>query len=169
MELQFLFFFYLCDILARDAIVTFKMCVSVDQRAGLKCFVCPSEMVIAAACGHAQLCVAFCDPVDCSPPGSSVRGILQAKNSVAGCQFPLQGIFLTQGSNSCLLCLLHWQVDFFTTEPSRGILQLSFQKKSPFLKGRDGFAVYPNKLALCHCSGQHWSDFILVNLHIVWR
>ena len=112
MELQFLFFFYLCDILARDAIVTFKMCVSVDQRAGLECFVCPSEMVIAAACGHAQLCVAFCDPVDCSPPGSSVRGILQAKNSVAGCHFPLQGIFLTQGSNSCLLCLLQWQVDF---------------------------------------------------------
>ena len=28
-----------------------------------------------------------------------------------------QGIFSTQGSNSCLLCLLHWQADFFTTVP----------------------------------------------------
>ena len=28
-----------------------------------------------------------------------------------GCYFLLQGIFLTQGSNSCLLCLLHWQMD----------------------------------------------------------
>ena len=28
-----------------------------------------------------------------------------------GCHFLLQGIFLTQGSNSCLLCLLHWQMD----------------------------------------------------------
>ena len=26
-----------------------------------------------------------------------------------GWHFPLQGIFLTQGSNPCLLCLLHWQ------------------------------------------------------------
>ena len=28
-----------------------------------------------------------------------------------GCHFLLQGIFLTQGSNSHLLCLLHWQAD----------------------------------------------------------
>lgn len=27
----------------------------------------------------AQLCLTLCDPVDCSPPGSSVRGILQAR------------------------------------------------------------------------------------------
>ena len=27
----------------------------------------------------AQSCLALCDPVDCSPPGSSVRGILQAR------------------------------------------------------------------------------------------
>ena len=34
-----------------------------------------------------------------------------------GCHFLFQGIFLTQGSNPCLLHLLHWQADFFTTEP----------------------------------------------------
>ena len=33
--------------------------------------------------------------------------------------FLLQGIFPTQGSNPCLLCLLNWQVDSSTTEPSR--------------------------------------------------
>ena len=27
----------------------------------------------------AQLCSTLCNPVDCSPPGSSVRGILQAR------------------------------------------------------------------------------------------
>ena len=32
-----------------------------------------------------------------------------------GCHFLLQGIFLTQGSNPPLLCLLHWQVECFTT------------------------------------------------------
>ena len=26
-----------------------------------------------------QLCLTHCDPMDCSPPGSSVRGILQAR------------------------------------------------------------------------------------------
>ena len=27
----------------------------------------------------AQLCPTLCDPMDCSPPGSSVHGILQAR------------------------------------------------------------------------------------------
>ena len=31
------------------------------------------------------------------------------KNIGVGCRFLLQGIFLTQGLNSSLLCLLHWQ------------------------------------------------------------
>ena len=42
--------------------------------------------------------VRLCDPMDCSLPGSSVRGILKATVGV-GCYFLLQGIFLTQGSN----------------------------------------------------------------------
>ena len=33
-------------------------------------------------------------------------------NTGAGCHFLLQGIFLTQGSNLCLLCLQQQQVDF---------------------------------------------------------
>ena len=49
--------------------------------------------------------------MDCSPPGSSVHGILQAR--ILECHFLFQGIFLTQGLNLCLLCLLLWQVDFF--------------------------------------------------------
>ena len=32
------------------------------------------------------------------------------KNIRVGCYFLLQGIFQTQGLNSLLLCLLHWQV-----------------------------------------------------------
>ena len=33
------------------------------------------------------------------------------KNTRVGCHFFFQGIFPTQGLNSCLLHLLHWQVD----------------------------------------------------------
>ena len=62
------------------------------------------------ACMHAksfQLCLTLCDPMDCSPPGSSVHGIFQAR---VGCCALLQGIIPTQGSNPCLRHLLHWQV-----------------------------------------------------------
>ena len=37
------------------------------------------------------------------------------KNTGVGYHFLLQGIFLTWGSNPGLLCLLHWQADFFTS------------------------------------------------------
>ena len=42
-------------------------------------------------------------PMDYSPPGSSVHGILQARNTGVYSHFLLQGIFLTQGSNLGLL------------------------------------------------------------------
>jgi len=42
--------------------------------------------------------------------GSSVHGILQAKNTGVGCYALLQGIFPTQGLTPHLFCLLHWQV-----------------------------------------------------------
>ena len=51
------------------------------------------------------------DPVDCSPPGSSVHGISQARALewvAAGVSFLLQGIFPTQELNPRLL---HWQAD----------------------------------------------------------
>ena len=38
------------------------------------------------------------DPLDCSPPGSSVHGNSPGKNTGVGCHALLQGIFLTQGS-----------------------------------------------------------------------
>ena len=49
----------------------------------------------------------LCDPMDCSPPGSSVYAVFPGKNTGMGCHFLLQGIFPTQGLNPHLLCLLH--------------------------------------------------------------
>ena len=60
---------------------------------------------------HTLSCPALWDPTDYSPPGSSVHGIFQARNTRVSCHFLLQGIFLTPGSNSGLLCLLHWQMN----------------------------------------------------------
>ena len=64
-----------------------------------------------------QLCLTLCDPMDCSPPGSSVHGILQARIlEWVGCHSLLQGIFPTQGLNlgflhcrQILYCLSHQQ------------------------------------------------------------
>ena len=51
----------------------------------------------------AQSCPILCDPMDCSPPESSVHGIGHSKNTGVGYHFLLQGTFLTQGSNPCVL------------------------------------------------------------------
>ena len=50
-----------------------------------------------------QSCLTFCNPMDCSPLGSSVHGITQAKILEWVAYFLLQGIFPTQGSNPGLL------------------------------------------------------------------
>ena len=56
----------------------------------------------------AQSCPTLCDPMDCSPPGSSIHAILQARKLEWAAISFSRGIFPTQGSNSHLL---HWRVD----------------------------------------------------------
>ena len=53
-------------------------------------------------CLVAQSCPTVCDPMDCSPPGSSVHGDSPGKNTGVGGHALLQGIFPAQGSNSGL-------------------------------------------------------------------
>ena len=50
-----------------------------------------------------QSCLALCDPIDCSLPGSSVHGGSLGKNPGMGCHALLQGIFPIQGVNPGLL------------------------------------------------------------------
>ena len=64
-----------------------------------------------------QPCLTLCNPAGCSPPGSSVHGDSPDENTGEGCHALLQVILPTQRSNLRLLCLLHWQLGFFTTEP----------------------------------------------------
>ena len=49
----------------------------------------------------------LCDPIDCSPPDSSVHGILQARILESAAIPFSRGIFLIQGLNPHLLQLLH--------------------------------------------------------------
>ena len=54
-----------------------------------------------------HLCRTLCSPMDNRPPCSCPWNS-PGKSTEVGCHFFLWGIFMTQGSN---LCLLHWQVD----------------------------------------------------------
>ena len=61
-----------------------------------------------------QLCPTLCNPMGCSPPGSSVHGDSPGKNTGVGCHALLQGIFPNQGWNPglphcrwILYCLSH--------------------------------------------------------------
>ena len=73
-------------------------------------FNCAINTFCAMLCLAGQLCLTLCNPVDCSPPGSSVHGDSPGKNTGVGCHALLQGIFPSQGLNPSPLHLLHWQV-----------------------------------------------------------
>ena len=63
-------------------------------------------------CVRVQLCLTLCNPMDCTPPGSSLSMEFSRQEHwswVAISYF--QRIFLTQESNSHILYLLHWQAD----------------------------------------------------------
>ena len=57
----------------------------------------------AAAAKSLQSCPTLCDPIDGSPPGSPVHGILQARTRV-GCHFFLQCMKVKSESEVAQLC-----------------------------------------------------------------
>ena len=72
------------------------------------------KLLSAVLCLVAQSYPTPCDPMDCSPPGSSVYGESPGKNTGVGCHALLQEIFPIQGLNpglpycgQILYCLSH--------------------------------------------------------------
>ena len=65
----------------------------------------------------AQLCPTLCDGVDCSPPGSSVHGILQARILGWVAVSYSKRSSWPRDRNTHLLYLLHWQVDSLPLGP----------------------------------------------------
>ena len=65
---------------------------------------------VRPVCLVSQLCPTLCDPMDCSPPGSTVHVILQARILEWVAIVFSRGIFPTQGSNLCLCisCTDRW-------------------------------------------------------------
>ena len=69
------------------------------------------------ACLVGQSCLTFCDPMDCSPPSSSVHGIFQAKKYWRGILFPTPGDLPDPGIESTAPASPVLVDGFFTTEP----------------------------------------------------
>ena len=59
-------------------------------------------------CLFAQSCLILCDPMDCSPPGYSVCGILQAR-ILEWVAMPFPGDLPNPGIEPVSLMFLHWQ------------------------------------------------------------
>ena len=60
----------------------------------------PNISLVHSMCVHAKLLQSrptLCDPMDCSSPGSSVRGDSPGKNTGVGCHALLQGDLLDPG------------------------------------------------------------------------
>ena len=73
--------------------------------------------VSLCGCSVVHLCLTLCFPMDRSPPGSSVRGILQAR-ILGWVAFPPPGDLPDPGTEtSSLLSLMLWQVDSLPTVP----------------------------------------------------
>ena len=71
----------------------------------------------ACVCKRLLLRLTLSDLMDCSLPGFSVRGILQARILALGCHTLLQGILLTQGLSPRLFYLLHWHAGSLPLAP----------------------------------------------------
>ena len=73
---------------------------------------------LSTLCVHAakslQSCPTLCNPMDCSPPGSSVHGILQAR-ILEGCHALLQGDLPNPGIELAYLLSPALAGGFFTT------------------------------------------------------
>ena len=86
----------------------------------------------------AQPCLTLCDPMDCSLLSSSVRGILQVRNS-SGLQFPSPGDLPNPG----------------------------FETESPALKADSLLFQPPGKLLLVITAGQWWKASFSARLCLI--
>ena len=127
---QFIFMCYLCGKYHKPITVQcysiYSQLCQLGIQANFFCVLCAQSL---------QSCLTLCNPMDCSPPGSFVHGDAPGKNAGVGCHALLQGIFPTQGSNPCLLCLLHWQAGSLPLVPNFMFMNMLLEWNSFICRG----------------------------------
>ena len=103
----------------------------------------------------------FCNPMDCSPPGSSVHGDSPGWNTDVGCHVLLQEIFPTQWSN---LCFLHCRHILYHLTPqgkpkNTGLDSLSLLQGSSLLR---------NQTAVSWIAGRFFTSYLGGITTMVW-
>ena len=80
------------------------------------CEFCNKEQIVQTA-RRAQSCLTLCDLMDCSPPGSSVRGVFSRQEYWSGLPFPSPGYLPYPGIKPVSPAYLTLAGRFFTNEP----------------------------------------------------
>ena len=109
---------------------------------------CSCKFILPCCCSVTQSCPILCDPVDCSPPGSSVPGISQAITlewvAISFCRESSQSRDQITVSCSGTQILYHWATSILLGRPSilskhwladRDCMIFSVLVSSPYLKG----------------------------------
>ena len=105
----------------------------------------------------AQSCLTLCNPIDCSPPGSSVHGNSPGKNTGMGCPFFL-GIFPTRERNSCISCIGRWILHHHATWEAHVLKQV----RGDLSKGRAVWVEIKEDLVLLrHLPTHHMQGHFL--------
>ena len=99
-------------------------------------------------CLVAQSCPILCEPMDCSPPGSSVHGDFPGKNTGVGCHALLQGIFPAQGLNPSFPHF-RWIFYHLRHQGSPRILEKKYSWRRSLLQGI--FLIQESNWGLLHC------------------
>ena len=108
-----------------------------------------SALCCAVLCLVTQSCLTLCNPMDYSPPGSSVHEDSPGKSTGVGCHALLQGIFSTQELNQGLLHCRRFFISWATREhqhkgyPLTGAISISKSK------------CWPQGISLCFWPGVH--------------
>ena len=108
-------------------------------------------------CVSAQLCLIFCDPLDCSPPGFSVHGILQARI------LEWVAISFSRRSSrprdltpiSCISCISRWILYHCATWESLCILLTGIKNLLWNLNAKSNISNRSNRSS---CDWMWWGD-----------
>ena len=99
-----------------DFVVASRSGAKVGPTYFLKNIGCPPKFEFQI-CSVSQFCLTHCDPVDCIPPDSSVRGIFPGKNTGMDASSYSRGSSWARGQTrvSCISCIGRWILHHCTT------------------------------------------------------